>query len=69
VEVVREEGDKRLVREREKGYSTAIQRYSTHWQPTLHGGERRGIRIPHQESGFGAGRGEELQPLAAPLFL
>jgi hypothetical protein len=33
-EVVWEEGDKRL--RGEEGYSTAIQRCSTHWQPTTH---------------------------------
>ena len=68
MEVVREEGDKRLVRERER---EGIQYSHTKIQHTLAANSpwRGEEGHPHPASGFGAGRGEELQPLAAPLFL
>jgi hypothetical protein len=63
-EVVWEEGDKRL--RGEEGYSTAIQRCSTHWQPTTHSiSMEEGIMDSGQEGRAAAAGSSSLSVTAA----
>lgn len=59
-EVVWEEGDKRL--RGEEGYSTAIQRCSTHWQPTTHS-----ISIDSGQEGRAAAAGSSSLSVTAAI--